>query len=126
MGKIVDGIEHVDVDELKQKVGNANDDTLLIDVREHEEYEEAHIPGVPLVPMSEIAEVVDQFDKDKNYVLICRSGRRSLEVSKFFKQNGIENVYNYEGGMLAWNGDVKNGPEHVPTAYDSQTLRKKG
>lgn len=106
-----EGVTQIDVTELKQAL--KDDQTIVIDIREHEEYVEAHIPGLPLIPMSEIVDVVDDFEKDKEYVLVCRSGRRSHETSKFFKMNGIEQVKNYEGGMLAWDEDVQTGEENI-------------
>ncbi|WP_026691287.1 rhodanese-like domain-containing protein [Alteribacter aurantiacus] len=91
---------------------------ILIDVREIEEYEEGHIPGIPLIPMSEIVDLVDAFDKGEEYVLVCRSGRRSQEVAKFFKDNGIENVHNYADGMLGWTAEQTPGHEWVVKNVD--------
>lgn len=123
MGKEIEGVIHVDVNELKEELSQGK--SLVVDIRELEEYEEAHIPGVPLVPMSQIADLIEDFEKDKDYVFVCRSGRRSLQVSKFFQQNGIENVRNYEGGMLEWDGELLAGQEHVPSSYDAQSLKRK-
>lgn len=86
---------------------------ILIDVRELEEYEEGHIPGIPLIPMSEIVDLVDEFNKDEEYVLVCRSGRRSHEVSKFFINSGINNVHNYADGMLGWESEKTTGHEWI-------------
>ena len=38
-------------------------------------------------------------------MVLCRSGRRSLEVAKFLQQNGFKAV-NLAGGILAWSRDV--------------------
>ena len=111
MTKILDGIVQVNHEELKKHLESKN--SIVIDVRELEEYVEAHIPGLPLIPMSEIAELVNLFDKDRNYVFVCRSGRRSQIVSQFFKDNGIENVMNYQGGMLEWSGETSPGEEFI-------------
>ncbi len=106
-----EGVTQIDVNELKEALQDPT--TTVIDIREYEEYVEGHIPGIPLIPMSEITEVVDDFEKDRTHVLICRSGRRSHETSKFFKMNGIENVKNYDGGMLAWDETVNEGEENI-------------
>jgi rhodanese-related sulfurtransferase len=108
-----EGVIQIDVEELKEALNEEH--TIVIDIREYEEYVEGHIPGLPLIPMSEIIDVIDDFEKDRNYVLVCRSGRRSQETAKFFKMNGIENVKNYAGGMLAWDETVKDGEENILT-----------
>jgi rhodanese-related sulfurtransferase len=112
MSTVIDGIIQYDYEEVKDLYEN-DPSTILIDVREVEEYEEVHIPRIPLIPMSEIVDVIDEFDKEKKYVLVCRSGRRSHEVALFFVNNEIGNVANYADGMLGWQGDKAQGLENV-------------
>jgi rhodanese-related sulfurtransferase len=114
MSRIIDEIIQYDYSELKEIYEN-DLATIIIDVREEEEYEEAHIPRIPLLPMSEIVDVIDDVEKDKKYVLVCRSGRRSQEVALFFKDNGIHEVANYADGMLGWQGETTTGLERVIT-----------
>ncbi len=102
MTQIIEGIPHYDSHELNGILQDPANPTVIIDVREPEEYQAAHIPGLPLIPMGEIIDVIDQLDKSKSYVFVCRSGRRSLEVAKYFSANGFEKVHNYLGGMLDW------------------------
>lgn len=113
MSEIKENVRQLSFDEVKSLYDKSDRKEILIDVRELEEYEEAHIPGVPLIPMSEIVSLVDQFKPDEEYVLICRSGRRSHEVAKFFQENGIEQVHNYADGMLGWEAAKTDGPEWV-------------
>lgn len=112
MSRIVDGIVQYDYNELKG-IYEKDPSTIIIDVREKEEYEEGHIPRIPLIPMSEIVHVIDDFEKDKKYVFVCRSGRRSQEVAVFFKEKGIHNVANYAAGMLGWQGETIAGLEGI-------------
>ena len=121
----VEGISHLDAKELKARLDDKNDRTLVIDVREVEEYVEGHIPNVPLIPMGDFIDIIDQFDKDREYVFVCRSGRRSLEVARFFKNNGIENVHNYAGGMLEWEDEIAKGPERVITTFSMDQIERK-
>ncbi|TMW71502.1 rhodanese-like domain-containing protein [Alteribacter natronophilus] len=107
----IDGIKQVDAEELKELVKNRPADTVVIDVREPEEYEAGHIPGVPLLPMHSVPEVVDGFSKEKEYVFICRSGNRSQNVAMFLKDKGFDKVTNYDGGMLEWDAEKNEGPE---------------
>ncbi|WP_078595256.1 rhodanese-like domain-containing protein [Evansella clarkii] len=108
----LEGVNQVETEELKEILENDDNEKVILDVREPEEYEAGHIPGIPLVPMHTIPELVEAFREDKEYVLICRSGNRSQKVSLFLKANGIERVTNFNGGMLSWDGDIKAGKEH--------------
>ncbi|MDG5789194.1 rhodanese-like domain-containing protein [Evansella sp. AB-P1] len=107
-----DGIKQIDTEELKELVKSPEKGKVIIDVRELDEYEAGHIPGVPLLPMNTIPSLLDGFDKNNEYVFICRSGNRSQNVSLYMKENGFDKVTNFNGGMLSWDGDTKNGPEH--------------
>lgn len=112
MPEIINGVSHVDAKELHRILHDPDQkDVHIIDVREPEEYAAGHIPGVPLLPMGEIPDQIEQFDKSAEYVFICRSGRRSFEVAKFFQSEGIEKVHNYLGGMLAWDQEIEQGLE---------------
>jgi rhodanese-related sulfurtransferase len=114
VAEMINGISHVDAQELDDIIHNpAKAGVYIIDVREPEEYVAGHIPGVPLLPMGDIPDVIEKFDKNAEYVLVCRSGRRSFEVAKFFQSEGITNVHNYLGGMLAWDKAKNVGEEHI-------------
>jgi len=81
------------------------EDLTLLDVREAWELDVASVPGVVHIPMGEIAERLGELDRSKETVVLCRSGRRSLEVANFLQQNGFRAV-NLAGGILAWSRDV--------------------
>ncbi len=124
---VVEGVAHIDYQALQRLMAEPSNQTILIDVREPEEYDESHIPGIPLIPMGDVIDYIDQFDKARSYVLVCRSGRRSLEVAKFFRANGIEHVMNFDGGMLSWKGDVVTGLERIAkTGYAEELERTSG
>lgn len=109
----MNGVIHLDVNEMREVVENPSDTKRIIDVREVEEYVEGHIPGIPLIPMYEIPNVVDQLDPQEEYVFVCRSGNRSLQAALYLQGLGFEHVLNFAGGMLAWDGEVKGGPEKI-------------
>ncbi len=78
----------------------------LIDVREPYEYEIVHING-ELIPMGEIADQVDKIARDKPVIMQCRSGRRSADVIRMLEEkHGFDNLYNLEGGILAWAKEI--------------------
>jgi rhodanese-related sulfurtransferase len=81
------------------------DSLTLLDVREGWELDVASVPGVVHIPMGEVAQRVDELNPNEEVVVLCRSGRRSLEVAKFLQQKGFKAV-NLAGGILAWSRDV--------------------
>jgi rhodanese-related sulfurtransferase len=77
----------------------------LLDVREDWELAVASVPGVLHIPMGAVADRIAELDREREVVVMCRSGRRSLEVAKFLQQNGFRAV-NLAGGILAWSRDL--------------------
>ncbi|MCL6571098.1 MAG: rhodanese-like domain-containing protein [Bacillus sp. (in: Bacteria)] len=89
-----------------QKKLEAGEKLELVDVREDEEVANGMIPGAKHIRMGEIPVNLDYFDKDKEYILICRSSRRSENVGYYLKEQGYK-VRNMIGGMLEWTGETK-------------------
>jgi rhodanese-related sulfurtransferase len=79
---------------------------VLLDVREDWELKVASVPDVVHIPMGQIRERIGELDSQRETVVICRSGRRSLEVAKFLEQQGFKSVANLSGGILAWSRDL--------------------
>lgn len=77
----------------------------LLDVREEWELGVASVPDVIHIPMGEVADRLDELDRSREVVVLCRSGRRSLQVANFLQQNGFQAV-NLAGGILAWSRDL--------------------
>jgi rhodanese-related sulfurtransferase len=77
-------------------------DAFLLDVREPEEWEDYHVPGTTLIPLSQLAGRVDELPRDKEIVVICRSGNRSQEGRDILVSAGFENVTSMNGGILDW------------------------
>ncbi len=81
------------------------EDLTLLDVREAWELGIASVPNAVHIPMGEVAARIGELDPSKETVVLCRSGRRSLEVAKYLQQNGFRSV-NLAGGILAWSREV--------------------
>ncbi len=77
----------------------------LLDVREEWELGVASVPDVVHIPMGEVADRLGELDRGREVVVLCRSGRRSLQVANFLQQNGFQAV-NLAGGILAWSRDL--------------------
>jgi rhodanese-related sulfurtransferase len=77
----------------------------LLDVREEWELGVASVPDVVHIPMGEVADRLGELDRSREVVVLCRSGRRSLQVANLLQQNGFQAV-NLAGGILAWSREL--------------------
>jgi rhodanese-related sulfurtransferase len=77
----------------------------LLDVREEWELGVASVPDVLHIPMGEVADRLGELERGREVVVLCRSGRRSLQVANFLQQNGFQAV-NLAGGILAWSREL--------------------
>jgi len=77
----------------------------IIDVREPAEYvgELGHIPGAKLVPMASLLAQAATWNKDAEYLVVCKAGGRSANSAQALLRAGFSKVVNLSGGMLAWN-----------------------
>lgn len=92
-------VPEIDVQEAKKRIDNGS---LLLDVREQDEFDELRIPNSQLLPLSEFMQRhAAELSKDKEIVVYCRSGARSARATQFLKEQGYHAV-NVEGGILAW------------------------
>lgn len=87
------------------------DSLTLLDVREDWEISVASVPGVVHIPMAQVQARLSELDKNTEIVVLCRSGRRSLEVARMLQSNGYQAI-NLAGGILAWSHDIDS---RIPT-----------
>lgn len=78
----------------------------LIDVREVDEVAAGKIPGAVNIPLGLLEFRMNELDKSKDYILVCRSGARSGRATQFLESYGYK-VTNMTGGMLSWEGSVE-------------------
>ncbi|CEG25818.1 rhodanese-like domain-containing protein [Bacillus sp. B-jedd] len=78
----------------------------IIDVRETDEVAQGKIPGAVNIPLSLIEFRMNELDKSKEYVMVCRSGGRSGRACQFLESYGFKTI-NMAGGMLAWDGKTE-------------------
>jgi adenylyltransferase/sulfurtransferase len=81
---------------------DAGEDLLLLDVREPRELQVASVPGALHIPMGEVPGRLGEIDRNREVVVLCRSGGRSLRVAMFLAQQGFGRVANLHGGILRW------------------------
>jgi len=96
-------VDEVSVDALEaERASPDSTRTIVVDVREPEEYAQGHIPGALNVPQAELATRLEEIPRDRPVYTVCRSGFRSLRAAQFLKQLGFSHVLNVAGGTEAW------------------------
>ena len=78
---------------------------VVLDVREGWERKIAALAGSLDIPMGEIAARLGEIPRERDVVVMCRSGGRSLRVAEYLDRQGYR-VANLTGGILAWGQDV--------------------
>jgi rhodanese-related sulfurtransferase len=81
-----------------------NEDAVLVDVQELEEFRNGHLPQARNMPLSLLENKVGElkFKKDRPVVVYCKSGNRAAGACNTLKKQGFENVRSLAGGLMAW------------------------
>jgi NADPH-dependent 2,4-dienoyl-CoA reductase/sulfur reductase-like enzyme/rhodanese-related sulfurtransferase len=75
--------------------------TILVDVREPEEYAAGHIPGARNLPLSELRQRHSELPRDHPLTLYCGVGQRAYYATRFLLQHGYR-AANLSGGYATW------------------------
>ncbi len=75
---------------------------FFLDVRTQAEWDLGRIPKSRLIPLDELPNRLSEVPRDKNVVVVCRSGARSKEGAVILRQAGFTRVTCLSGGLLAW------------------------
>ena len=78
---------------------------MVIDVRSNEEYNEGHIKGAINIPVDEINNIT--YDKTDTLIIYCATGVRSTNAVNKLYDMGYTSLYNLDGGLLNWGGDLE-------------------
>ena len=93
----------ITVNELKERK-DAGEELFILDVREPHEYADVNM-GALLLPLGNVLsmqiEPIEDW-KDKEVIVHCRSGVRSMQACAMLEQMGFTNTKNLTGGILAW------------------------
>ncbi|MEA2026445.1 MAG: rhodanese-like domain-containing protein [Chloroflexota bacterium] len=90
--------------EVQQAAELQGDDggALIIDVREPNEYTQIRAKGAVLLPLGQLNSGVKRLPRDRELLMMCRTGVRSQNATQFLQAQGFENVTNISGGVMAW------------------------
>jgi adenylyltransferase/sulfurtransferase len=90
-------------------------DFVFIDCRLPNEHAITHIEGATLIPLQQLGQKIGELrgKEEKQVIVHCRSGSRSLQFAQILKQQGFKDVKSMAGGILLWNKDVNpGGPQY--------------
>ena len=88
----------------------ADENAVILDVRTDDECDAGVIPNsinIDIYKGQEFIEGIEALDKSKNYYVYCRSGARSAKACEVMASLGFNEVYNLEGGIMSWQGEIE-------------------
>jgi adenylyltransferase/sulfurtransferase len=94
----------IGVEQLKTAI-DRDEEFLLVDVREPQEFNICRIPGSTLIPLGQLAARVAELgpvSAERSIVVHCKSGARSAKAVRLLQDAGFAGARNLKGGILAW------------------------
>ena len=98
--------DEITVHDLKKILETKPTQTVVIDVREPNEYAIAQIQGAELMPLSQIHLRFGELALEDNIVLFCKGGVRSMKALQFLRQQGFKSLKSVKGGISAWSAEI--------------------
>ena len=92
------GYKNINNIEKAIKLINTSTNLVILDVRTREEYLTGNIPNSINIDVlsQDFKSKIDMLDKNKEYLIYCRSGNRSAIASSIMSTNGFLNIYNLQ------------------------------
>ncbi len=94
----------IDVNQFKEMMSRP--DVVILDVRTPQEVAQGtigdNVVNIDVTNKPLFEQEIEKLDKDKTYLVYCRSGRRSRIAAEEMVRRGFDKVYNLKGGILAW------------------------
>jgi rhodanese-related sulfurtransferase len=84
-----------------QAVADRLGEVQLVDVRYEKEWQAGRIQGAVNIPEDDLADRVEELDRSRPVVTVCRAGSRSEEAAEWLRAQGFD-AENLDGGMLGW------------------------
>lgn len=80
----------------------ADSEVAILDVRESFEIEKGKIEGSRKVDQELGNEIVRSWPRERQIIVYCEHGERSIKATQYLKQQGFENIRSLKGGYVAW------------------------
>lgn len=84
-----------------QTVAERLDQLQIVDVRDDKEWEAGRIAGAVHIPEDDLEDRLDELDRSRPVITVCRAGTRSDDAAEWLRGQGFD-AQNLDGGMLAW------------------------
>ncbi len=95
-------LQTINAANLKQLIDLDRQQIILVDVREPGEYASERISGAISHPLSTFNPASIEIRSDRQIVLCCQSGRRSIQAAQKLFEAGFAEVTHLAGGLTAW------------------------
>lgn len=94
--------------EESKKLINEGEVTLILDVRNEDEFAEGHLKNSIQIPVDELKESLGDIEKFKDELVLvyCKTGNRSADAIDILKENGFTNLVHMKDGISKWDGEV--------------------
>jgi rhodanese-related sulfurtransferase len=74
---------------------------FVLDVRTQQEWDEYHAPNTTLIPLDQLQSRLGELPKDREILVICRSGNRSQQGRDILRSAGFD-AASMAGGLREW------------------------
>lgn len=94
--------------EESKKLINEGEVTLILDVRNEDEFAEGHLKNAIQIPVDKLKEELGDIEKFKNELVLvyCKTGNRSADAMDILKENGFTNLVHMKDGISKWDGET--------------------
>lgn len=103
-------VKHIDVAQTKTRL--ANDEIVIVDIRDEGSFAQGHIPGSRHLDNGSLSDFLADVDVDTPVVVTCYHGISSQPAAAFIAEQGFAEVYSMDGGFTLWQSTF---PEDVAT-----------
>jgi hydroxyacylglutathione hydrolase len=81
----------------------ASDDTIVLDVRDADEFAAGHVPGAVHIPYGQLVDRLSELPRDRFIAAMCSGGKRSGLAASLLQREGFQQVIHVgHGGVATW------------------------
>lgn len=110
----IESLQLVDTENLSAMI-KLQENMVIVDLREPELYASGRVIGAINIPFEQFENKYKELPKNKKVVFVCHTGRMGTESGNLLINNGYSQVFNLEGGMAKWTGEIENNPSPSST-----------
>ncbi|MGM0508963.1 MAG: rhodanese-like domain-containing protein [Fusobacteriota bacterium] len=97
--KVHETVPVAEIDDIKKE----NTDVVILDVRTPGEYQSGHLEDAINIDYyaNDFSKKLDELNKNKTYIIYCRSGNRTGKTLDMMEEMGFKKVYDIKGGIIS-------------------------